>query len=152
MPWLLFPCVWARLGSGRVATSPLPPCSMQLALDVQIPRAFGGLGARALYVDAEGGLTPERVRDMAAGLAAHLCRIAGAKGGAERQQVAAAVTVDALLRGIDYYRVHSLVEQVRPAVGMFFWVGGGSICLIVHEAPWPCVKAALPGVLPIQRC
>lgn len=125
LPRSLVPGGRARLGAVVPPRAPFPPCSMQLALDVQIPKAFGGLGARALYVDAEGGLTPERVRDMAAGLAAHLCRIAGAKGGAERQQAAAAVTVDALLRGIDYYRVHSLVEQVRPAIGMFFgWVGG----------------------------
>ena len=33
---------------------------MQLALDVQLPPEFGGLGGQALYLDTEGSLTLER--------------------------------------------------------------------------------------------
>lgn len=88
-------------------------CSMQLALDAQIPGAFGGLGAQALYVDSEGGLTPDRISTMASALVHHLHRIARLKGDPTRAAAAAAVTADSLLNGIHYYRIHDATAQVH---------------------------------------
>lgn len=85
---------------------------MQLAVDVQIPEAFGGLGGQALYIDSEGGLTPERMGSMADALGAHLKKIARVKGGAARQEAAAGISRTRLLQGVHYCRVHSLTEQV----------------------------------------
>ena len=44
---------------------------MQLAVDVHMPEAFGGLGGEAVYIDTEGSFLAERVADMAKALLAH---------------------------------------------------------------------------------
>merc|ERR1719460_2980811 len=65
---------------------------MQLALDVQIPVAFGGLGGRAVYIDTEGSFMVQHDARMAEAVA----------------------TLDAndLLEGISYFRAHSATEQI----------------------------------------
>lgn len=49
---------------------------MQLAVDVQIPQQFGGVGGAALYIDTEGSLTVERLSQLCAAVVDHLQRIA----------------------------------------------------------------------------
>lgn len=49
---------------------------MQLAVDVQIPQPFGGVGGGALYIDTEGSLTVERLSQLCAAVVDHLQRIA----------------------------------------------------------------------------
>jgi DNA repair protein RadA len=41
--------------------------AMQLAVNVQLPRDKGGLGAQAIFLDTEGTFRPERVQQMAKG-------------------------------------------------------------------------------------
>ncbi|KAL6779697.1 RAD51C [Auxenochlorella protothecoides x Auxenochlorella symbiontica] len=91
---------------------------MQLALDVQIPDCFGGLGGEALYVDAEGGLTLERLTQMADALAAHLRRVAAARGDARRAQAAAALTRERMFDAVHLYRVHDLAELLAVVDGL----------------------------------
>jgi len=49
---------------------------MQLAVDVQIPVCFGGLGGKALYVDTEGSFLVQRVADMAKAAVQHCTLLA----------------------------------------------------------------------------
>lgn len=50
--------------------------SMQLAVDVQIPVCFGGLGGKALYVDTEGSFLVQRVADLAKAAVQHCTLLA----------------------------------------------------------------------------
>ena len=49
---------------------------MQIAVDVQIPSVFKGVGGQALYIDTEGSFMAERLAQMAASVASHIQRIA----------------------------------------------------------------------------
>lgn len=49
---------------------------MQLAVDVQIPVCFGGLGGKALYIDTEGSFVVQRVADMAEAAVKHCSLLA----------------------------------------------------------------------------
>lgn len=79
--------------------------SMQLAVDVSIPAALGGLEGRCVYIDSEGSFTIERVVEMASALAGHLSEAAAEKG-------LPAVDMEYILGRIIYYRVHDYVEQL----------------------------------------
>jgi RAD51-like protein 2 len=96
----------------------------QLALDVQIPKVFGGNEGEALYVDTEGNFYPERALEMATALAEHLKKLAAAKMNPnvgesdektrerawEKQQSAARCSALNLLGGIRIYRAHGQTE------------------------------------------
>ena len=92
--------------------------SMQLALDVQIPAPFGGVGGEALYVDTEGSFTVERAREMAVALARHLRKMAHQRKSAAMSAAAAATTWESLLAGIrcarctDYAQLLALVRRL----------------------------------------
>ncbi len=49
---------------------------MQLAVDVQIPVCFGGLGGKALYIDTEGSFLVQRVADIAEAAVQHCTLLA----------------------------------------------------------------------------
>eukprot|EP00750_Incisomonas_marina_P016963 INCI19695.1.p1 GENE.INCI19695.1~~INCI19695.1.p1 ORF type:complete len:473 (-),score=66.33 INCI19695.1:406-1824(-) len=51
--------------------------AIQVAVDALIPRAFGGVGGSAVYIDTEGSFVVERVRQMAKALVADLHRKLG---------------------------------------------------------------------------
>lgn len=61
--------------------------AIQVAVDALIPRAFGGVGGSAVYIDTEGSFVVERVRQMAKALVADLhrklgnCRSSAGSGG-----------------------------------------------------------------------
>lgn len=86
--------------------------SMQLALDVQIPRIFGGVGGEAVYIDTEGSLMVDRLAQIAVGLIAHLRKTAASRGHSKLVAAAAELTVEQLLRGVHVFRVHSYAEQL----------------------------------------
>ena len=87
---------------------------MQLALNVQIPDAFGGLAARAVYIDSEGSFTAPRCLQMAEALVARLRAAANdVERGSEPQRAAAnALEPLAMLDRIAVYRVHDAHEQL----------------------------------------
>lgn len=49
---------------------------MQLAVDVQIPEIFGGQEGTALYIDTEGSLIIDRLKDIASATVQHCKHIA----------------------------------------------------------------------------
>ncbi len=59
----------------------------------------------------------ERLCQMADALVAHLARVAALKGDAAKAGAAAALTRDALLAGVHYFRVRDHIEQVRIPLG-----------------------------------
>ena len=85
---------------------------MQLALNVQIPVDFGGLGGSTIYIDTEGSLTPERCREMAVQLRKFVSEKDAAKRRAApmipREPLPAWFSVNGLLEGITVLRVHDV--------------------------------------------
>merc|ERR1711991_270537 len=55
--------------------------AMQLAVDVQIPTAFGGVGGECLYIDTEGSFSPQRTYEIAKAMQVHLTQVASTQSG-----------------------------------------------------------------------
>lgn len=45
--------------------------SLQLAVDVQVPQCFGGVGGQVIYIDTEGSFLLQRVIDVATAAVRH---------------------------------------------------------------------------------
>eukprot|EP00698_Gefionella_okellyi_P006768 TRINITY_DN1622_c0_g1_i1.p1 TRINITY_DN1622_c0_g1~~TRINITY_DN1622_c0_g1_i1.p1 ORF type:complete len:361 (+),score=75.33 TRINITY_DN1622_c0_g1_i1:25-1083(+) len=85
---------------------------MQLAVDVQLPAMFGGVGGQAIYIDTEGSFMPERVAEIAGSFVAHLQKMTRMRRNTEEMAVADALTVDVVLENIFFHRVYNYTEQV----------------------------------------
>lgn len=85
---------------------------MQLAVDVQIPVAFGGVGGKAVYVDTEGSFMVDRAADIAAATVNHIRLMAQRRPHLAAELEAMDLTVDSMLDGIYYFRIHDSIEQV----------------------------------------
>eukprot|EP00051_Salpingoeca_urceolata_P031293 m.11098 g.11098 ORF g.11098 m.11098 type:complete len:402 (+) comp3930_c0_seq1:332-1537(+) len=77
---------------------------IQLAVDVQVPKQFDGQGGEALYIDTEGSFVVERVEEIAQAAVNHL------EGHAKEELDE--FSVESVLRGIHYMRVHSHQQQI----------------------------------------
>ncbi|KAL6007945.1 hypothetical protein ACLOJK_033450 [Asimina triloba] len=92
-------------------TTEATPCRMQLAINVQIPVDYGGLGGKAVYIDAEGSFRVERacqiaeacIQDM---LDSPLCHHK------DFQAWQAKIQPKVFLENIFYYRICSHAEQI----------------------------------------
>ncbi|XXQ33580.1 DNA repair protein RAD51 like protein 3 [Plasmodiophora brassicae] len=76
---------------------------MELACTVQIPKDLHGVEGEAVYIDAEGGMMPLRLHQMAESLVARL------RG---QSPSATSLSAESLLRRVHVYRVHSASEQL----------------------------------------
>lgn len=106
---------------------------MQLAINVQIPINFGGLGGECIYIDTEGSFVPHRVAEMAEAMSQDLSHRAlrrstslappgvAVGGGATSNtttdgdlmmKTAQIMTMRKFLSGIHYYRTHDSHELV----------------------------------------
>ena len=93
---------------------------IQLALNVQIPEVFNGLGGEAVYIDTEGSFMVERVAEMATELSNHLHKLARGQAAKNKSQdtvmshitAAQSMTRDRFLEGIQIFRVHDQAETV----------------------------------------
>ncbi|XP_020794912.2 DNA repair protein RAD51 homolog 3 [Boleophthalmus pectinirostris] len=70
---------------------------LQLAVDVQIPQCFGGLGAQCLFIDTEGTFFLERFREMAAAVVRHCSLLTEDP---EQQDAMKTFTVDKILSNL----------------------------------------------------
>lgn len=113
--------------------------AMQLAVDCQVPRSFGGAEGEAIYIDTEGSFHVARVAQIAQAMMGHLGQLVSAKGGhnnpttgtlalgcgagagaagsgendaTSRRADLKKLTLDAILSRIHYFRVHSYAEQL----------------------------------------
>jgi len=93
---------------------------MQLALDAQLPRRIGGCDGQALYIDAEGAFSARRLRQMAAGVSAHVARVVQRLPAPrhERDALRAQCASDNLLRGVLVARPLTLADQSACLAGL----------------------------------
>ena len=84
---------------------------IQLAINVQIPVDYGGLGGKAIYIDTEGSFMVERVYQIAEGCISDImeyfpCHHDKSSSGQENLQP------ESFLAGIYYFRICSYTEQI----------------------------------------
>ncbi|KAL0994459.1 hypothetical protein UPYG_G00122520 [Umbra pygmaea] len=80
---------------------------IQLAVDVQIPVCFGGLGGQCLYIDTEGSFLVQRAVDLAQAAVEHCALLAE---DAEQREVLKEFTVETILSNLFLVRCHDYVE------------------------------------------
>uniref|UniRef100_A0A4W5P0X4 DNA repair protein RAD51 homolog 3 n=1 Tax=Hucho hucho TaxID=62062 RepID=A0A4W5P0X4_9TELE len=80
---------------------------IQLAVDVQIPMCFGGLGGKALYIDTEGSFLVQRAVDLAQAAVDHYGLLAE---DAQQQEALKELTVETILSTLVLVRYHDYVE------------------------------------------
>ncbi|XP_035289904.1 DNA repair protein RAD51 homolog 3 isoform X3 [Anguilla anguilla] len=80
---------------------------MQLAVDVQIPVCFGGLGGQVAYIDTEGSFFVQRVADMAQAAVEHCSLMAE---DTEQREALKEFTVETILSNLFLFRCHDYVE------------------------------------------
>ncbi len=91
---------------------------IQLAINVQIPELFNGIGGEAIYLDTEGSFMVERVAEMAQEVSQHLLKLARSssakKSEAHLSHLAAAenMTMERFLEGIHVFRAHDQTETI----------------------------------------
>ncbi|XP_007259499.3 DNA repair protein RAD51 homolog 3 [Astyanax mexicanus] len=85
---------------------------IQLAVDVQIPLCFGGLGGKAVYIDTEGSFVVQRVVDMAEAAVEHCTLLAEDE---EQRKALEEFTKEKILSGIFLIRCHGYVELLAEA-------------------------------------
>ncbi|PIK51644.1 putative DNA repair protein [Apostichopus japonicus] len=86
--------------------------SIQLAVNVQIPEAFGGLQGEAVFIDTEGSFIPQRAADIAQAVEDHCRRVASIQKTELEDQSACLkdFSVEKILSGIHYFRCHNYTE------------------------------------------
>ncbi|XP_061746030.1 DNA repair protein RAD51 homolog 3-like [Nerophis ophidion] len=80
---------------------------LQLAVDVQVPACFGGLGGQAVFIDTEGSFVVQRVVDIAAAAVRHCSLLAD---DADQRDAMTTFNVDNILSNIFLVRCHDYVE------------------------------------------
>ncbi|XP_045913075.1 DNA repair protein RAD51 homolog 3 [Micropterus dolomieu] len=80
---------------------------LQLAVDVQVPQCFGGVGGQAVYIDTEGSFVLQRVVDIASAAVQHCSFLAEDD---EQRDAMTNFTVDAILSNMFVVRCHDYVE------------------------------------------
>lgn len=84
---------------------------MQLAIDVQIPPSFNGVGGQAIYLDTEGSFTVERCAQMADAYCSHIHRLAQQKNDPARRAAASQFSIEKCLDNIQVIRARDATEQ-----------------------------------------
>ncbi|XP_078110268.1 DNA repair protein RAD51 homolog 3 [Sander vitreus] len=80
---------------------------LQLAVDVQVPQCFGGVGGQVVYIDTEGSFLLQRVVDIAAAAVRHCSLLVED----DEQRVAMETfTVETILSNMFLVRCHDYVE------------------------------------------
>ncbi|XP_036450294.1 DNA repair protein RAD51 homolog 3 [Colossoma macropomum] len=85
---------------------------IQLAVDVQIPVCFGGLGGKAVYIDTEGSFVVQRVVDMAEAAVEHCTLLAEDE---EQRKALEEFTTEKILSGIFLVRCHGYADLLAEA-------------------------------------
>lgn len=84
---------------------------MQLAVDVQIPEAFGGLGGEAIYIDTEGSFIIQRFEDIAMAAIEH-CKEVVQSGLSNGEDALKSFTLDHILSSVYIYRCHDYIQLI----------------------------------------
>lgn len=109
---------------------------LQLAVDVQLPRCFGGMEGQVVFVDTEGGFLLQRVVDVAAATVRHCSLLAED----EEQRIAMTnFSVETILANVFLVRCHDYVEllaelQLLPD---FLWARPTVRLLVIDSVAFP---------------
>jgi RAD51-like protein 2 len=91
---------------------------IQLAINVQIPELFNGIGGEAIYIDTEGSFMVERVAEMAGEVSSHLLKLAKSSNARKNDNylthlsAAENMTMERFLEGIHVFRAHDQSELI----------------------------------------
>ena len=93
--------------------------AMQLCVNARLPKMFGGVEGQAIYIDAEGSLSPERLFGMAKALVDHVQATSrrrhpprgGGGGGGGHDTIIQHFTPEHILDAIHVFRVHDEASQ-----------------------------------------
>ncbi|XP_059188641.1 DNA repair protein RAD51 homolog 3 [Centropristis striata] len=80
---------------------------LQVAVDVQVPTCFGGVGGQVVYVDTEGSFLLQRVVDIATAAVQHCSLLVEDD---EQQAAMATFTLETILSNLFLVRCHDYVE------------------------------------------
>ncbi|XP_033484304.2 DNA repair protein RAD51 homolog 3 isoform X1 [Epinephelus lanceolatus] len=80
---------------------------LQLAVDVQVPQCFGGVGGQVVYIDTEGSFLLQRVIDIAAAAVQHCSLLVEDD---EQRAAMGDFTVETILSNMFLVRCHDYVE------------------------------------------
>lgn len=85
---------------------------MQLCVNVQLPKVFGGNEGETIYIDTEGSFSAERCMQMAHAFVKHLKRVAEVRNDDVKKLAAEQINAEKILDSIHYFRVRDSVEQL----------------------------------------
>uniref|UniRef100_A0A3P9K174 DNA repair protein RAD51 homolog 3 n=1 Tax=Oryzias latipes TaxID=8090 RepID=A0A3P9K174_ORYLA len=80
---------------------------LQLSVDIQIPRSFGGLEAQVIFMDTEGSFVLQRVVDIAAAVVRHFSLLAE---DGEQKDAMQTFNMESILSNIFLVRCHDYVD------------------------------------------
>ncbi|XP_062560191.1 DNA repair protein RAD51 homolog 3-like isoform X2 [Armigeres subalbatus] len=88
---------------------------LQLCINVQIPVALGGLGAKAIYFDTNFGFHPGRLQEIGSACVRHCEKLVEVH---KKDLVEATrdLTIDNLMNGVYYKHIHSCSEMLEGLV------------------------------------
>lgn len=81
---------------------------LQLCVNVQLPKEFGGLEGKAIYLDTEGSFVPERAEQIAK----YFLTILNETQDPFQKEKVEKLSTEKILSNILYYRIHSYIEQI----------------------------------------
>uniref|UniRef100_A0A182FSD7 DNA repair protein RAD51 homolog 3 n=2 Tax=Anopheles albimanus TaxID=7167 RepID=A0A182FSD7_ANOAL len=79
---------------------------LQLAVNVQIPRALGGLEGRVAYLDTKYGFSPKRLREMGRACLEHCAKLARS-GSENAEEILTGFTEESVLKNVLYAHVQT---------------------------------------------
>ncbi|KAJ3679851.1 hypothetical protein LUZ60_016129 [Juncus effusus] len=85
---------------------------IQLAVNVQIPIEYGGLGGKAVYIDTEGSFLAERAYQIAEGCINDILEKISTNNNREFISCKEKMQINNFLAGIFYFRICSYTEQI----------------------------------------
>uniref|UniRef100_UPI00358F2CA4 DNA repair protein RAD51 homolog 3 n=1 Tax=Myxine glutinosa TaxID=7769 RepID=UPI00358F2CA4 len=88
---------------------------LQLAVDIQIPGCFGGLGGQAVYLDTEGSFMPERLQQMSEAVVTHCSRLASSNQDRDQQDALKTFTPDFILGNVFYFRCFDVTQLIAQS-------------------------------------
>jgi len=96
--------IYGQAGSGKTQLC------LQLCANVQLPTVIGGLGGKVLFLDTEGGFTPQRMSQVAQKTCKNAQKIFTSSGTNYKQSLVRRLSEEAMMAGVFYKRVRSSSE------------------------------------------
>ncbi|XP_066999143.2 DNA repair protein RAD51 homolog 3 [Anabrus simplex] len=111
----------------------------QLCVDVQIPVAFGGIGAQAVFVDTDSGFSIDRLLDIADGCIRHLESVYLKQKGEDMKAALKTFSRESILQNIHYIYREDIVHciAVVPLIKELLKTGAHIKLIVVDSLSFP---------------